>query len=388
MANTGFTTRVNGVETDLIKIFAPLSGTRLTYNTNYVTSDGKDLRDIFEPYVAGDATANPTKYTTLSGGQEKDLNVIFGIPPPPYPIASNVMPLLGLAFQLCIYGKNVIVTNQNRNVYYSTNYGTTFTIAPSAPSPNTGSYALSFYGTNAIITYNGSSNTGGVYTSSNSGANWTKRMNLSTFETYCSIYENYAMIAIGTTIIYLSNDYGVSWNTISITGAKFTSCAISFDSTTNKYIAICCSNEVTPGIYYCTNFTGVSSTTTFTKGTTNMQVYNQNAISLVGRNGIAVTNGASPYSGLWYTNNGGQTWSKSVNYSTVNSFYNCSLSATGLGIAWKNDGGNAQYITRDYGVTWTTAIIFPATSFAFALYNNILVSGRTLGGIVDWGTYT
>ena len=121
MANTGFTTRVNGVDTDLINIFAPLSGTKLTYNTNYVTSDGKDFRDIFEPYVAGDATANPTNFTTLVTNQEKDLNVVFGIPyiPPPYPIASNVMTGLGTPIQLSIYGKNVIVTNQSARHFRS-----------------------------------------------------------------------------------------------------------------------------------------------------------------------------------------------------------------------------------------------------------------------------
>lgn len=108
MANTGFTTLVNEVETDLIKIFAPLTGTKLTYNTNYVTSADKDLADIFDPYVAGDDTAVITKYTTLSGGLEKYLNEIFNAIPKVFPTPGG-----SLANQYVqvtsMYNNNVIV---------------------------------------------------------------------------------------------------------------------------------------------------------------------------------------------------------------------------------------------------------------------------------------
>jgi photosystem II stability/assembly factor-like uncharacterized protein len=394
MANTGFTTPVNGVETDLIKIFAPLSGTKLTYNTNFVTSTGLDLKDIFEPYVAGDDTAVITKYTTLSGGLEKDLNVIFAIPPPPYPTASNVFSIPSIS-RMSMHGKNVLASWPNSsNVWYSTNYGKTF--SPSGFNLSSGGfYGLTSYGTYAIIS---TSSTGSaVYTSSNSGANWIKRMNIAaSYMSCCSMYENYAMVTINNTIIYLSNDYGASWSSISVVNASFRGCAISYDSTSNKYIAVCCSNEVTPCIYYCTNFTGVSSTTTFTKGTTNISSFENNSISLVGRNGIAVSNAPS-YLGLWYTKNGGQTWTKSVNYSTLDGFNRCSLSANGLGIAMRTNIGSVtpndytQYVTRDYGVTWTNAQIFPSGtySYAFAIYNNILVSGTsTTNNLVHWGTYS
>lgn len=393
MANTGFTTLVNGVETDLIKIFDTLSGTKLTYNTNFVTSAGLDLRDIFEPYVAGDDTAVITKYTTLSGGLEKDLNVIFAIPPPPYPTASNVFPISGI-YRMSIHGKNVIATWPGSNLWYSTNYGKTFSQLGFNLSSGA-FYGLTSYGTNAIIS---TSSTGSaVYTSSNSGASWIKRMNITaSYMSCCSMYENYAMCTIGTSIIYLSNNYGVSWNTISITGAYFRACSMSYDSTTNKYIAVCFSNEATPCMYYCTNFTGVWDTTTFTKGTTNIFTLDTNSISLVGRNGIAVSNAPS-YLGLWYTKNGGQTWTKSVNYSTLNGFNRCSLSANGLGIAMRTNidsvtpNDYTQYVTRDYGVTWTNAQIFPSGTYttAFAIYNNILVSGTsTTNNLVHWGTYS
>lgn len=389
MANTGFTTLVNGVDTDLIKIFEPLTGTKLTYNTNYVNSAGLDLRDIFEPYVAGDDTAVITKYTTLSGGLEKDLNVIFGIPLPPYPNASNVMSQLGYPSKIIIYNKNVIVTDQQSTVWYSTNSGKTFTRSTGVPSSTSGNYAFALYGTNAIILVPGSPSA--VYTSSNSGATWTNRMSLTGITgSYCSIYENYAMITLANNTIYLSNNYGVSWTSISVVNAYFIGCAISYDSTTSKYIAVCCSWETVSSMYYCTNFTGLSSSTTFTKGTNLLTASDHAAISLVGRNGIAVSDNTS-YLGLWYTSNGGQTWTKSLNYSTLTGFSRCSLSATGLGIAMRiNVGDTTQYVTRDYGVTWSNATIFPAITFTFALYNNILVSTTFLGGnnIVYYGTYS
>jgi hypothetical protein len=74
--NTGFTTLVNGVNTDLVQIFDPLFTNKLTYNTEFYSTPfyNADVRYIFQAYTAGDPSANNTKYLLSNG---VDLSQIF-----------------------------------------------------------------------------------------------------------------------------------------------------------------------------------------------------------------------------------------------------------------------------------------------------------------------
>jgi hypothetical protein len=353
MANTGYTTLVNGVETDLIKIFEPLSGTKLTYNTNYVTSDGKDLTDIFQPYVEGDAVADPTKYTTLSGGVEKDLNVVFNAIP-------TVFPTLGASFpsqwaeSASIYGKNTILgLYSGFGVYYSTNYGKSYTQSTGISGISTNVIVgVSLYGLRAIAHTSTL-----VFYSTNAGQTWQGASSPgppSRNYQGCSLYENYAIITnFSNSLIFVSNNYGLTYSWLTMpASAIYKTPSISYDPVSLKYIAVC--STTNNGMWYCTNFKG-DGTDVFSKSST---AINSNCVSLVGLKGICGAGGGDAGSGggMYYTVNGGQTWTKSANAigtisSTLNiGTFHCGLSANGVGIARGTD--NVYYVTKNFGQTW------------------------------------
>ncbi len=214
-----------------------------------------------------------------------------------------------------------------------------------------------------------------VFYSSNAGQSWTQvaTANLpgvSGSRNYqgCAIYDNYAIIADGSERIYVSANYGLNWATISIGAIAFRQPAISFNSANNQYIAVCSTSNDT--MYYCTNFTGLSSNT-FTRCATGL--LRAVGVSLVGLKGIAGS--LFTYRGFWYTVDGGINWTKSASLTTTPS-YSCGLSENGVGIA---DGTNAAsyYVTRDFGLTWTTGslsgidvvAIHNNNAIAFALVN-------------------
>lgn len=342
ITKTDLFVNVNGVKTDLINIFERLTGTKLTYNTNFVASNGQDLTDIFEPYVAGDATADRTKWIVWS--VQKDLNVIFKrlYIAPNFPTQSVArLPVSQFAQIASIYESRVVVGLNGGNSYYSNNYGQTYT-ATNVILPS-GILGVSLYKLRGIMH---SSNI--VCYSINAGLNWaTTSSGLPTSgQNYkgCSIYENYAIIADGGGKLYVSNNSGLNWTTITIASKTFRQPSISFNSANNQYIAVCSTEN--DSMYYCTNFTGISSNT-FTKCSTGV-LYSV-GVSLVGLKGIA----GSFYSasGFWYTVDGGVNWTKSANFPTTQS-YACGLSENGVGIA---NGTNASsyYVTKDYGLTWS-----------------------------------
>lgn len=188
-----------------------------------------------------------------------------------------------------------------------------------------------------------------AFYSSNAGQSWTLVSNLpgvSGSRDYrgCAIYDNYAIIADFGGRIYVSDNYGLNWSTITIASKSFRQPAISFNPANNQYIAVCSTSNDT--MYYCTNFTGVASNI-FTRCATG--VLQAVGVEMVGLKGTAGS--YFGYSGFWYTVDGGVNWTKSASLPNAQSF-SLGLSANGVGIADGTDT-SLYYVTKDYGVTWT-----------------------------------
>jgi hypothetical protein len=187
-----------------------------------------------------------------------------------------------------------------------------------------------------------------VFYSSNAGQSWTLVPNLpgvSGSRNYqgCAIYDNYAIISDFGGRIYVSNNYGLNWSTITI-GFRFRQPAISFNSANNQYIAVCSTSNDT--MYYCTNFTGVASNI-FTRCATGL--LQAVGVSLVGLKGAAGS--FFSYRGFWYTVDGGVNWTKSASFPTTGT-YVLELSENGVGIACGTNN-LSYFVTKNYGVTWT-----------------------------------
>jgi photosystem II stability/assembly factor-like uncharacterized protein len=352
MSNTGFSVIQNGVQTDLINVFEQLPGTKITYATNYLTANGTDLTDIFQAYVAGDPSANPTNYITLNGGQQKDLNLLFKVAylAPTFPTSGGTL-TTQYNQVASMYNNNAITGLYGGvGIYYSTDYGKTY--AKSTGISGIGTTAIlgvSIYGLHAI-THTATL----AFYSSNAGQSWTSVSNLpgvSGSRSYqgCSIYENYAIIADLNGKIYVSADYGVTWATISATTVgSYRTPSISYDPVGAKYIAVCTNITSGNSVWYCTNFTG-SASNNFVKCT--QTTINSYGVSLVGLKGVA----GAISGGFYYTTDGGQTWTKATDASgtiTTNvGSYMCSLSTNGVGIA--HGTTNVYYVTKNYGITWS-----------------------------------
>jgi hypothetical protein len=102
------------------------------------------------------------------------------------------------------------------------------------------------------------------------------------------------------------------------------------------------------GIYYCTNFTG-QSTDIFTLSASS--VPGALIVSLSGLNGIASCwQSGSTSNVLYYTKNGGVTWTNSGFVGSTQTFGACILSGL-IGVAMNSL--SQYYVTKNAGVTWT-----------------------------------
>lgn len=377
MANTGFTTLVNGVDTDLIKIFEPLTGTKLTYNTNYVNSAGLDLKDIFEPYVAGDASANPTNYLTLSGGLEKDLNVIFAKAPVPFPTASNYIG--SNCYDIAISGKNVVYSSyagsssNHGGIWYSSNYGMTFTKSTSsALSYSVSIYTCAISGNNAVACGGMSNNDPPYYFyySTNAGNTWlmstTSLPNArfgGAYNSMCISGTRAAGIVNSNATLYVSTDSGANYaSDSSIAGCKY----VTMNSTNYYYV-------VTSGGVY-RSATGFN-TATFTQKNTLTSSSITSISADTTNNNIVMFSTNAGY--VYYSINNGDTWSNiqlAANIDVVRVSGNNA-------IAGNNADKNIYYVTKDAGTSWTT---YTYSNLANRTTNCLSISGKNVVAAMSW----
>jgi len=184
------------------------------------------------------------------------------------------------------------------SVYYSSNYGYTWTASTTTINNSILSASISDTG-NAIVSTSFTGSTSYIWCSTNYGQTWTQSSNTFTgnlISTSISANGTYGIVAVPGSSLYYSSNGGSSWSV---------------------------SNSITA------NWSSVS-------------------ISANGTYALAtVING-----GIYYSINNGQTWA--VSYSTANPWNSVSLSASGgyaLALSYTN---GIYYINTSSGTSWTT----------------------------------
>jgi len=347
--NTGFSAMVNGVNTDLINVFQPFVTNKLTYDTGFLSGpnyNNADLTNIFEAYNPGDPSANNTKYFLSNGF---DLSQVFSKKPfPNFPTASSSNPIAssgGYAIGSCMQDNYVIVAYSSGRIFYSNDYGISFSLAAGAPSGTWFNPAMS--GQNAIACGNGL-----LYLSSNYGQSWTQVTGLTGNFAWCAIYDNLALLVdTGNGKVYGSTNYGATWvqcTSASAFAKSWRGASITKHPSNGNYLAVITA-IATNALYYCTNFTGTASDT-FVQTVT--AIANPYPVSLDGLNGLMSTwFSGSLNTVFYYTRDGGQTWTNSG--LTVSSNQGGANSLSGqVGVACFNNI-NDCWVTKDAGVSWT-----------------------------------
>jgi hypothetical protein len=232
-------------------------------------------------------------------------------------------------------------------IYYSSNYGQTWTAVANSPSYSWESVAMSASGQHAIICVGNNSITvpGPVYISSTYGQTWSA--------TTLSVCGWVAMSASGQYItvanqsggvsgssangIYVSSNYGQSWTRTSTQGTYRATM-----SATGQYQYV---TWYSGDNYYSTNYgqtwasmAGLSAFSTTIQGI---------SCSATGQY-IAACNGNTFY----YSANYGKTWTTAT-ASSVASYNGVSMSASGQYVVAGGWGNNIIYYSKNYGVTWS-----------------------------------
>ena len=293
--------------------------------------------------------------------------------------------------QYAVFGIN---NATNGNLYYSSNYGITWTLSASTISQdgnglivsmsNTGQYALvcAYGGTqlrsflskdygqtysqgtysfpsspnNISISGNGiyaitSSTNNGIYYTSNTSTTYTSMEITTVFE---PLYKYY------------------SWNpTNSILGYWV---AISMSYTGQYVIAL---DDNSNRLYYSSDY-GV--TWNVSPSITNTHYSSIISISSSGQYGICSPNSASGLVGIWYTSNYGATWTKSATASTTY-WQGSSISSGGKYAIASTVGTTRSYYSSNYGVTWTiNAVSVPAWVLSAISGNGYAIATQAGGG--------
>jgi photosystem II stability/assembly factor-like uncharacterized protein len=214
------------------------------------------------------------------------------------------------AVSMSTTGQFGVACQDTGNIYYSSDYGLTWTLSTSAPAVDWASISISSDGTKAIA---------GDYTTT-------------------------------TGQIYYSSDSGVTWtlSTSSVPG-KWISVSI---SSSGQY-AVGCIFDLSGGgesIYYSSD-SGV--TWTIAPGTVNT-AWEGISISSSGQYAIACAAGTA----IYYSSDYGHTWIASNSPSTSVSWRGVAISSSGqYGIACSNNNPKTIYWSDDYGNTWNLASV-------------------------------
>ena len=236
----------------------------------------------------------------------------------------------------------------NVGIYYSSNYGQTWT--PASGIVTTGlilSIAMSKSGQYQIASTSGGN---GIYYSSTYGRTWVQSAGTTSFGSgaLCiSASGQYASITSSTTPYYSTN-YGVSW-TASSSAIASTPIAC---SASGQYQVTATTDS---SIYYSNNY-GLTWTITNISNVGASLQPNSAAMSASGQYVSIPTNG----NGVWYSTNYGQTFSNTK--IGVGSNYVSSIAMSSSG-QYQLCAGTSYiiYSSTDYGVTWIR--VFQDTTF-------------------------
>ena len=267
---------------------------------------------------------------------------------------------------------NAIASSYISGLWYSSNYGQTYTQSNVTLNPYQVVYMV---GTNAIA---GSSNNKGLMFSRNLGQIWIQsNITTGTINTVYMVGTN--AIASSTLGVYYSSDSGNTWtlsnyndssgNTIiksnyidssgnAIVGSNY------MDSSGNAIVIF--NNQ---GLWYSTNFGKI-----WTPSNTNTSSIT--SISLQKTNAIAISN----VYGLLYSSDTGKTWNQSD--ASGNKFNCISMDTSGNAIAGYN---NSIWYSSNYGYNWvqsTSTITTNITSVYIIGLNAVACSNTTLSSIL------
>jgi len=278
--------------------------------------------------TVGTATAGTNAFvvvgnTALTGNTALMGNVGIGKTTPQY--------ALDVSGSMAIGGKSVT--------------GTTFTTSSFTAGTTLGSSPLSI---SMYQQYALAATSNGIYYSSNYGQTWTQSASYTTMVSRgVGLASNGNAVASAhstLTGLYYSTNNGVTWAQSNITTGSWYDVAI---SKTGTY-AIAGSNG-TSGIYYSSN-----GGQTWTQSNINSGNVGGLAMSSTGQYAIASSNGTS---GFWYSSNYGQTWTSS-NISS-GSGNKPAMSDNGQYCIMPTDGAPLSYMyySSNYGQYWSIAAI-------------------------------
>lgn len=244
-------------------------------------------------------------------------------------------------------------------IYYSSNYGQTWTIATSSPTGNWGSAAMSNNGKYAVIcpTANNFGTPGLSYYSSTYGQTWTSTAISVNGKVAMSFSGQYMCITNnqnGIVGVYVSSNYGQTW-TRTNTNGMYVICM----SATGQYVY----TAPYGGTAYMSSDYG--QTWNVMSGIAPTSINPQHISTNASGRYISV---ATNVNGFYYSSNYGVTFTKSGSATSAQCM-SVAMTSSGQYQVAPQLGGSTVYCSKDYGVTWTT------TTGVTAM-NSIVMSGN------------
>jgi len=355
MNPSGFFTYLGNTKTDLKDVFEPLATTK-TSDTRFKSRNNanKDLSELFEPYISG-TKADPTNYKVFSTG----LDLCDTFQPTVFPTQADFTTANGFVPQACcMYQNYAIILNNSTTMLRSTNYGITFTTVSGPPFAGSFRY-VAMYQNNAIAV-----STSGVYTSTDYGATWTLRSGngLITTTGYagCAIYDVLMMIADQANgRLYFSTNGGVNWSFQSMNYPR----GLAITKNGANYVVVVGLLNASSGgspsaCNICATFNPAVTTNPFSSTTYSGQI--PFLIALDGQYGVCCSTAGASNKTIKYSTNYGQTWTD-VTAAITESCFSVSLSG---GNAIVTTFNTTYYTSSNNGQTWTAQTSADATTTA------------------------
>jgi len=335
--------------------YSTLTGSTINANTISIASM-ITTSSILASGNVGIGTTNPQYHLDVAGTVRNSVNMfadnsamVSATPSLDYTTfgqnwTTNSLPASGYAgCAMSANGQYQVATLTSGGIYYSSNYGQTWTLSISGVVFF--GIALSASGQYGAACTNGSPFN--IYISSNYGQTWT-----STGQALAGTNGRIAISASGqyitalprtTGFIYRSSNYGLSWTTA---GSSLTWFSVAMSASGQYQVAG--TNQASQSSYYSSNYgqTWIAST-----GAPSSQELWTLTMSASGQYACLATIS----SGMYYSSNYGQTWAAASGATSVMTVVAMSASGQYAICASANTNPNYIYYSTNYGQTWTAS---------------------------------
>ena len=272
--------------------------------------------------------------------------------------------------QYQIAGQSAGYASNSGTIYYSSNYGQTWTAVTSSPSNSWGTVAMSTSGQYAIICVsdNSVSVPGPVYISSTYGQTWSATtlsvcgsVAISASGQYMTVVNQSGGVSSSSANgIYISNNYGQSWTrTYSAQGTYRVAMSASGQYQYATWYATGGDN------FYSYNYGQTWASMTGLSALGSATTYIQGIVCSASGQYISAVNGNTFY----YSFNYGKTWATATASSVASYNGGPAMSSSGQYIVVGGWGNNIIYYSKDYGVTWSNQSV-PANITSVAMSKN------------------